>query len=240
MKASPPQARYAEAAFRKAHELKCQRVELLQLWVEAKKMLGDWIGILDIVSNATEDVLSEENVLIRAEAYINLGDVAIKSGDYIAASKHLLSGIDEIEDALERNPVIGRLRELLSTRALLYHSYILMLDKTITNPNNYFDIWHAAARGYKRSSISESALRLGVQRLRDWWKAVDARSVATSASLDVLNNQIEVLGSISDRMLKEPAPNRALVAYLQDTIVYLRKGSAAYRPKISFPTSQKV
>jgi hypothetical protein len=112
-----------------------------------------------------------------------------------------------------------------------------MLDKTITNPNNYFDIWHAVARGYRRSSISESALRLGVQRLRDWWRAVDARSVATSASLDVLNNQIDVLGNISDRMMKEPRPNRALIAYLQDTIVYLKKGASAYRLKISPPTT---
>jgi tetratricopeptide (TPR) repeat protein len=233
LKASPPQPRHAEAAFRKAHELKCQRVELLQLWVEAKKMLKDWVGILDIVSTATEYVLSEENVLIRAEAYINLGDIAIKSGDYVAASKHLLSGIDEIEDALERNPVIGRTRELLSTRALLYQSYILMLDKTVNDPNNYFDIWHAVARAYRRSSISESALRLGVQRLRDWWTAVEGRRTATASSLDVLNNQIEVLGNFADRMLKAPGANRALIAYFHDTIVYLKKRASAYNPKIS-------
>lgn len=231
LKVSPPQARHAEAAFRKAYELKCQRVELLQLWVEAKKMLGDWIGILEIMSTATIDILSEESVLIRAEAYINLGDLAIKSGDYVAAAKHLLSGIDEIEDALERNPVIGRMRELLSMRAMLYQSYILMLDKTITNPNNYFDIWHAVARAYRRSSISEATLRLGVERLKDWWTAVERRTTATKASLDVLNNQIDIMNNFAESLLLRNQPNKALIEYLQRAATYLKQRALEYARK---------
>jgi tetratricopeptide (TPR) repeat protein len=229
---SPPQPRQAEAAFRKAHELKCKRVELLQLWVEAKKLLGDWIGILEIMSTATKDVLSEDNVLIRAEAYTNLGDLAIKSGDYITATKHLLSGIDEIEDALERNPVIGRKRELLSMRALLYQSYILMLDKTISNSNNYFDIWHAVARAYRRSSISDTTLRLGVERLKGWWAAVEKRSTTNRASLEVFQNQIDILGSFAEKLLSRDVPDLELSRYLQETFNYLKQREMGYAEKV--------
>jgi|GEM_PF-1195270 hypothetical protein len=229
---SPPQARHAEAAFRKAYELKCQRVELLQLWVAAKKMLGDWVGVLEILSTATENVLSEENVLMRAEAYINLGDVAIKSADYIGASRHLLAGIDEIEDALERNPVIGRLRELLSMRALLYQSYVLMLDRTVTNPNNYFDIWHAVARALKRSNISEAAIRLGIQRLKDWWLAVEKRPTATKASLNVVQNQTDVIDGFVTSMMRIRGTNEDLVRFFKETSAFLKRRALEYEKKI--------
>lgn len=232
LKVSPPQARRAEAAFRKAYELKCQRVELLNLWVETKRMLGDWIGILEIMSMPTYDILGEEAVLVRAEAHTNLGDLSARAGDYAMAVRHFLSGIDDMEDALERNPAIGRMRELLTTRSVLYQSYILMLDKIVTDPSDFHAVWHAIARAYKRSSVPESTLKLGIERLNDWWLAVEGRKAANRASLEMLNNQIDIINNFIGSLIRRDWHDKDFIEHLQQTSTRLNQKSVDYARRI--------
>jgi hypothetical protein len=46
-----PNAQEAEVAFSRAFELKCTRPELLGLWLQAKALLNDWMGILEITKD---------------------------------------------------------------------------------------------------------------------------------------------------------------------------------------------
>jgi SpoVK/Ycf46/Vps4 family AAA+-type ATPase len=214
LRVTPPNARQADAAFRKATELRCKRVELLQLWIIAKKKLRDWVGILEITDWAGELVPSEEILLIRSEAYGNLADIANRSRDYKTASKHWLIGIDEIEGALARQPSMMRLRELFSTRALLYHNYVLALDRSVSHNSDYLDVWKATVRAFRQDSISHLVLQLGIERLVDWWEWVEQRPTS-KGSLDVLKNQRNILYGMAETLSKRGVPDTALIKAIE-------------------------
>src|SRR5207302_145149 len=48
LRIEPPALQSADKAFHDAQTLGCARPELLGLWVEAKKLLGDWVGLIEI------------------------------------------------------------------------------------------------------------------------------------------------------------------------------------------------
>jgi len=215
LRTSPPSARLADAAFRKAHQLKCERVELLQLWILAKKKLRDWIGVLEITSETSNQILSEESILIRAEAYGNLADIANRSKDYLIASKYWLSGIDEIEKALTRKTIMGRLKQILTTRALMYHNYVLMLDRSVTDPFHYLEVWKAVVRAFKQDSISHMILQKGVERLVDWWEVVERRP-PNKGFLDIMRHQRNILYGMAETLSKRSSPDRALIEIIKN------------------------
>ena len=62
LRLEPPMPSKADAAFRNAHKFQCQRAELMGLWIEAKKMLGDWVGLIEVTQLADEVERTSENV----------------------------------------------------------------------------------------------------------------------------------------------------------------------------------
>jgi hypothetical protein len=225
LRVSPPDARHADAAFRKANELRCYRVELIQSWILAKKRLKDWIGIIDITD--AEDALGEQTILVRAEAFSNLADIASRSKDYATATKHVLSGIDEIEKVLGQKSHLANARELTSMRALLYQNYILLLDRAVKDPFDYLNVWKAAVRAFRRDSISNPVLTRGIERLSDWFEAVERRP-PNKNSLDILRNQIDILSGMTDALGKSFAGDVALLNLTKTVKLDLTQRIAKY------------
>ncbi|HEX6190616.1 MAG TPA: hypothetical protein VFZ40_21375, partial [Pyrinomonadaceae bacterium] len=237
LRTNPPNARAADAALRKAYELKCQRVELLQLWIQAKKRLKDWIGILDITDLEMPNAFGEERTLMRAEAHSNLADIAGKSKDYVKASDYLWTGIREIETVLQTGHVVSNARQLVSMRGLLYQNLILMTDRSVSNPLDYIRIWKVTVRAFRRRSISHANLQHGIQRLREWWAAIERRGVRRD-SLETLAEQIETVRQIIDWLRKDSAPDVNLINRVETALADLLTKSKIHAAAMQVEVSQ--
>jgi hypothetical protein len=215
LKMKPPDARRADAAFRRAYELKCERPELLDLWIQAKKLLGDWIGIVDLTQLDAADSLSSENVYLRATAFNQLGNIARNSGDLSTSAKYYLKGGMEIFDAFQKNRAIGRVYDLMSMKAMLFENHVLTLEKLMNDPNDGLEVWLATLDAFRCHAGSTAVMDIGMKSLKSWWSAVEQRDTRNANSARTLKKQLDTMEGITIRLKRSNSPNTELIASLE-------------------------
>ena len=141
---TPPEAPKADIAFRQGHELKCQRPELPILWLKAKALIEDWMGVLEVTVLFPE---TAEMILARAQAYAEIGKLALSSGNLRRASEQWLIGGREIDQAFKNMKARGRESELRALRSWLMEQYVRAIDALTQKADERIDVWSASVRG---------------------------------------------------------------------------------------------
>ncbi|MGA8087653.1 MAG: RNA-binding domain-containing protein [Terracidiphilus sp.] len=186
----PADPTQAELQFRRAYELKCVRHELASLWLQAKAMREDWVGILDISKLFEQDV---DNILSRAWAYLQLGDIALKSGNLRRATEQWTLGLNEID----RPPrdVSLRGKEIQAGRLArdLHENLIYAQNRLLVRPGDRLQVWQAVVAGVRHGVNDVAVLRLGVNALSDWWGGVEQRKRIDNAAVEIMLDQLRRL-----------------------------------------------
>jgi tetratricopeptide (TPR) repeat protein len=92
LRANPPDLQRADLAFGRAHLLKCERVELLPLWIECRQLRGDWGGVIELCEKALEDKVEPQRMSDLGDAYFNLGTDHYVSGNVQSAVDIYIKG----------------------------------------------------------------------------------------------------------------------------------------------------
>ncbi len=199
LKITPPDANNADAALRRAHELNCQRVELFDLWIKAKKIRKDWMGILEITDSKEINFPPIERFLARVEAYSHLGENARKSTNSNLAQEYFLKGGQEANQALLLTQGLGYRDELTKLRHLHFQSYIDVISNDIKDDDN-LDIWNAVLLASKHNVYSPEIVMIGVDNLSNWWRAVMKQQVVSASKTNMMGRHIEQLGKVIDKI----------------------------------------
>lgn len=202
------------------------------LWVEAKKHFGDWVGIIDVTERPNSEMLSADNVYLRAEAFGKLGENALKVGDLQAAAKNYLTGAEAIDEGFVKNPTIGRVHELRRLRATLLESYVFSIDRLITDPDQHIEVWGAALQTFKSSPSATMLIKVGVDRLRSWWSAAERRHKRNANTADTLARQLVQLDWVIKSLEDGGLMNSDLSKYIKDSKNYLSDRLVRYRSQL--------
>src|SRR5262249_3412524 len=152
-------------AFRKAHELKSTRTELMGLWLEAKRLMEDWIGVIDVTRLADAIEPSADSVYYRAQAYTALAGIALASGRQRVALDHYLKGGQEIADAFRVGHAKGRVLELRDLRIILFRNFVLLTDQMSKTADEHIEVWRAVVTAFGCFVRGRAVVKLGVDRL---------------------------------------------------------------------------
>ena len=215
LRTTPPDPRSADIAFRKAHELGCNRAELMSLWIEAKKQLQDWVGLIEVTRLADKRVPVAQNSHTRAHAFETLGDLATNRGDTGGAAKHYIEGVVEINNAFERGQVRGRVPELKDLRDSLLEKYVRIAERSWPDPDEYLNVWLATFEAFKFGLRHPALLKLGAERFQSWWSAVEGRGRDDPKAGTHLRRGVDNLGSMVDKLTAEQWPYSGVLASLQ-------------------------
>jgi hypothetical protein len=229
LRIEPPMAQKAEKAFRAAHRLGCQRTELVGLWVEAKKLLGDWVGLIEVTRLADKNQPSSDNVYFRAEAFGELADSAYHSGSLSVAAEHYLAGAREISSAFDQGRAVGRVPQLKQLRYNFMHNYVRLLNRVASKPNELLQVWVAAVDAFRFYVRSPSLIRIGLQRLQDWWSTVESRERYDEGSANKLASELKQIDWIMSICRKHDPPDEALLAVCAHTTELMSKRLQRYR-----------
>lgn len=228
LRVSSPDFRKAELALRAAQHLGCKRPELLPLWVETKAKLGDWMGLLAITSFSDKDTPPREILLGRAEAYKRLAEIDRRGGNMRSAAERYLEGGKEIDNVFRLQKAAGAVPELRLLRKEFFFAYMGLVDKLTTKADDYIDVWLASVECFNSFVRSPWILRLGVTRLRDWWRAVESRGDVSSKSAAAIDVQISRLHHMVQTLREHESSDQALVVDLEEAINDLGARRAAY------------
>jgi hypothetical protein len=171
LKLPSPDPQKAEAALHRASELGCVRPEMMTLWIEAKRQLKDWVGLLEI----TRHVKGCHSITARTAAYSALAEIALKSSNFDRAARHLHTGAEEAHEALERQDARGREGEVRQWRRNLSRTYIGVLDQYTRASEDRLRVWQACLDIFRRDDGDADLLAVAVRNLAMWWGTVEKR-----------------------------------------------------------------
>lgn len=217
LRVEPPLAQKAEKAFRAAHTLGCQRPELPGLWAESKKLLGDWVGLIEITQLMDADDLTVENIYLRAQAFGELAQSAHRSGNLQRAAEHYLAGAREINRTFADKRATGRVPELKKMRYDYMHMYVQLINRLTRDSDAHIEVWLAAVDAFKCYVRASGLIRLGVQRLVSWWSAVEARVNYNTASANKLASELKQLNNIIRACKEQESPDQSLLQFCERT-----------------------
>ena len=187
----------ADAAFRAACELGCSRDELFPLWIEAKLLLKDWKGVIDITqrSDKAAGVILAENIHDRAKARRELGVTLAGFGNTTEAIEQMRLAIDEINDGFREGRARGRVQELQDIRSALYVDYVRLLDRIIP-ADEAFEAWNLCLEAFENHCRRSFLIRTGLKALERWWRHVEReRPHAHESTADLMR---KLISSVED------------------------------------------
>lgn len=229
LRLASPNFKKAELALRKSYEMGCARQELLPLWVETKAELGDWIGLLEITKYNEKTIPAAEILLARFGAYRQLAEIEWRSGNLGSAAEHYLEGGKEVDNILRLKKAPGYGIELKQFRNEFLTSYVELIDKVISDPNEFLEIWLAVSECFDCYVRDSSILVLGLTRLLGWWAAVEQRSNFSEKSAGVMDVQLTKLRRIIQMILRQESPDKHLLSVLEARTSELDGRLSVYR-----------
>lgn len=165
----------ADSAFRKAKELGCLRRELIHLWIEVKKELGDWIGLIELLRSSEVDRLSGQGLLAIGEAYQALGDEQYRAGSWLQAADLYWRGAEEISVAFSEERAHGYVYPLMDKKYELAVAYVDSIFRSVHTNDNKIAVWEAVRKTVDIEVFNRGQIALGARSLSEWWDAVQLR-----------------------------------------------------------------
>jgi hypothetical protein len=193
LRLNPPNARRADAQFKKAFNLGCVRQELFDLWIEAKMLLRDWIGVIEVSEQADYISPSADNIYHRAKAYCELAESAEKAGNFSRALEYYRAGGKVITEAFSKGLARGRFSELKELNKMFFLSYFNLKNWLTKEQNDHIEVWLACIESFDAFVRSPFILKLGIEKLESWWSAVNERERYDDKAVGLMGVQIKKL-----------------------------------------------
>ncbi|MBP2157478.1 MULTISPECIES: RNA-binding domain-containing protein [Asticcacaulis] len=190
-----PSARKADAALRKAQELGSERPELIPLRLQAKELIGDWMGVVHLLEGETK--LDARNTLALGRAYQALGDDQAKSRSWADAESYYLRGATLIQDAFVNHRAHGAVELLKALKIDLTVAFVEAASHKIQRDDDKIEIWDASEKAWQFEVHHRSTVMLGVQAALDWSSALFRRQQFDRSTLNKLSQLARSMGSFS-------------------------------------------
>lgn len=221
-------AKKADAAFRKAHSLACKRPELFPHWIEAKKILADWQGIIDVSQFSDQASAGNAFFIDKILAIRELGREAKVRGDIRRSSEHYLEAAESIQYHLDKRLAKGIGAKLIELKIDLVREYIATTDSLYRDQNEYLYTWFACCKAFDLYVRPQPIVYLGLQRLKDWWSAVEYRMEYDKKAPNTLTVQLKQIDKMLEALFKQQRNTEPVYNEMIDTRDYLYKRKESY------------
>lgn len=221
----PPDPAQAEIAFRHAFDLKCQRTELPNLWIKAKSLVEDWMGVVETTQLFPE---TSEMISMRVRAYVELGRMATRSGNIRRSAEQWLIAARESHIAIRTMRGKGKEAELMSLRRVAFEAYLRALEALIREPDEKIDIWTASVEAFNCDVRHLFTIQIGVEALKQWWSAVERRTTPDVRARNLMFVQLKKLNSMIQDILIEDRSQNEITRYLNESHMTLLQRANRY------------
>jgi hypothetical protein len=200
LKLPAPDATRADAALRKAAELGSRRPELLPLRLEAKELLGDRVGVVQLLEAKGGGGLDANETFALARANQGLAEEQAKIGSWAAAESYYLRGAEVIREAFVAHRAHGRVEPLMQLKADLMVAYVNAVSRRVVREDDKLDVWDATAKALQFDVHHRGVMMLGINAAADWWGAASKRDRADVATLERARSIARSLHMLTSRL----------------------------------------
>ena len=227
--AKPPRAGEAEKAFLTAYELGCRKEELFEQWIEAKSLIEDWPGLLDV----SEGIKRHRNLAkiraMRAKAFREIVGVRMNQKRYGEVPEISLRAVVEITDVLKNwRPEWEFKDDLHRSRLWLAGQHQLALLKTSgSRANDHIHVFEGLAKVVENRALPFGEIERGIEYILTWWQAVKEREVVDEEAYSILENNRNRLEYLNRTLKNLAQPPEDLLKRIAEIDAYLEEQLAA-------------
>ena len=207
--AKPPKADEAERSFLTAYQLGCRKEELFEQWIEAKSLIEDWPGLLEV----SEGIKRHRNLAkiraMRAKAFREIVGVRMHQQRYGEVPEIALRAVVEITDVLENWRVEWEFRDDLhrSRLWLAAQHQLALVEASGSRANDHIYVFEGLAKIVEHRALPLSEIERGIEYILTWWQAVKEREVVDEEAYSILENnrnRLEYLNKTLQNLAQRP------------------------------------
>ncbi|MBD2841604.1 ATP-binding protein [Erythrobacter rubeus] len=208
----PPQPKEADKWFKKALENGCTRIELAQYWIEAKRLLSDWVGISEVAEKVPSSDIRGPAAFTVALAEANLGSQAAARPDPEKAAYRFRRSMFEIQRAISEGRADDSLPEMREIARESAKRYVAIVNRQSEQAGDKLNVFNAVSDVFECHISESTMLLLGAKSLQTWANDVFRRPSFDQKAADILSQKLDRLDQILSHI--EDAD------YRRDTLVY--------------------
>ncbi len=237
LQVATPDPTKAGIAFRQAHKLGCQRPELFGLWIESRTQRHDWRGVIEITRLADHASPSYDNAVIRAQAFLSIGEAAEASGLLDKAAKTYAEGGHDVDSVIKNQMGHLRFADLRALRAQLMFNYVRLAERQNSSPDQHIYVWLAFLDAFKCFVRRPLLVRTGVSRLVSWWDSVGRRDELDPKASELMKLQLGQLDLVIQALESQQAPDPDLLQEVTISRSMLQSSWNDYRAQVDDNTN---
>jgi hypothetical protein len=212
LRLTPPRLQEAEIALREADRLGCKRRELIPLWLEARSLMRDWVGVIELTHLAEKrEGHKSEYTMIRSQANLAIAEMELEKGNLANSAKVLLETGLDIDQAFAQGFARGNVYELKEMRFGCLNKYVGILDRINDRPRDGLSVWLGCVMAFKAYVRNEFVIRTGINRLRRWWEEVRRDDRFDQKALNAAERAREELEMMFDVMSAAEPPDKDVI-----------------------------
>ncbi len=229
LRTSPPLPGNADSALKLAFSLGCERHELFDLWVEARRMRGDWNGVIEICSEALKSSDHPKYICETSQAHINLGEAADVAQNWISSIGHYLTAGRKADAYLAESDAHMYFEELKTVRRTAYLEALRVARKEYREADRSLEVWRVVFEAFNSYVRFPAMLRVGAENLLSWAHyVVNFRDAFHENTLGKLRASLAELGEVRTKMRGQDWMDPAVEEFLEEANKKMQSFIEAY------------
>jgi hypothetical protein len=202
LKIAPAKPEEADKAFVQAFRLGCGRPELIPFWLDAKFLIKDWNGIIDL---ATKIPPPE----IRSGSAVMVLDAKLEMARQASGREDLVNARDLLQDAMLMASVIiqqqragDRLPDVRERCRSAAQAYVKMADRCSERRGDKLDVFNSTMDAFRCHVTETWIIDLGLTSIRIWAADAVERPEPDLGAVDILDRRLEDIHVLKDHLKK--------------------------------------
>jgi hypothetical protein len=221
LKVAPAKPEDADKAFVQAFRLGCGRPELIPFWLDAKLLLKDWNGIIDLAAKIPPPEIRSGSAVMVLDAKLEMARQAAGRDDLVRARELFQDAMATASTIIQQQRAGDRLPDVRARCRAAAQAYVKMADRCCDRRGDKINVFNATMDAFRCHVTETWIVDLGLTSIRTWAADAVDRREADLGAVDILDRRMDDL-HVLKKHLEEFNRDR-LLARLVSTMVELER-----------------
>lgn len=216
LKITPAKPEEADKAFVQAFRLGCGRPELIPFWLDAKLLLKDWNGIIDLAAKIPPPEIRSGSAVMVLDAKLEIARQAAGRDDLTRARDLFQDAMTTASAVIQQQRAGDRLPDVRARCRAAAQAYVNMADRCYDRRGDRINVFNATMDAFRCHVTETWIVDLGLTSIRTWAADAVDRPEADLGAVDILDrrmNDLKVLEKHLDELNRDQ-----LLARLKSTM----------------------
>jgi hypothetical protein len=207
-----------------AFRLGCGRPELIPFWLDAKLLLKDWNGIIDLAAKIPPPEIRSGSAVMVLDAKLEMARQAAGREDLVRARDLFQETMTTASSIIQQQRAGDRLPDVRARCRAAAQAYVKLADRCSDRRGDKINVFNSTMDAFRCHVTETWIVDLGLPSIRTWAADAVDRPEADMGAVDILDRRMDDLNLLK-RHLEEFSRDQ-LLSRLVATMEELKRRKA--------------